>query len=138
LSIALPGEIHRNLLGDFDLMTPKQLARALDAYGQAHPEAHLRVYEVPQIAGSLRRSRPVRGSAETFVKTRRYLATLLAIQPEALLLDWIDYEAFDKWTLGLDATRIAPTEWPLNAADIYSPASTASSTFSDSSGLRAK
>ena len=32
---------------------------AVDTYGHAHPELQLRVYEVPQIPGTLRRSRPL-------------------------------------------------------------------------------
>ena len=121
LNIVLPVTPHRNILADFDMTTPKGLARQLDAYGQSHPEANLRVYEVPQIPGTLRRSRPLRGSAETFVKTKRYLATLLAIQPEAIFADWIVYETKGKWTPGLDATAITPSEWQLLTAPTIPP-----------------
>jgi len=104
LGTVLPGAFHRAKVADFDMTTPKTLARQLDAYGHAHPEIHLRVSEIPQIPGTLRRSRPLRGGAETFVKTKRYLATLLVVQPEAILADWIVYEAKGKWTPGEDAT----------------------------------
>jgi hypothetical protein len=107
----LPGVFHRAKLADFDMTTPKGLARQMDAYGQAHAEIGLRVYEIPQLPGTLRRSRPLRGSAETFVKTKRYLATLIAIQPEAILADWIVYEAKGKWRPGVDATVISPGDW---------------------------
>ncbi len=112
LSFVLPEEepsiLRRNVLGDFDMTTPKNLARELDAYGATHPDANLTVYEIPQLPGTLRRSRPLRGSAETFVKTKRYLVTLLVLQPEILLMDWILYESKDKWTAGLDATALRP------------------------------
>ena len=106
LSTVLPGVFHRAKLADFDMTAPKTLARQLDAYGNAHPEMHLRVSEIPQVPGTLRRSRPLRGGAETFVKTKRYLATLLVLQPEAVLADWIVYEKKGKWTPGKDATPL--------------------------------
>lgn len=60
-----PGAVPRaDHIADFGLMTPKQVARSVGAYGEKHPEADLRVLEVPQVPGTLRRSRPVRGGAE--------------------------------------------------------------------------
>jgi hypothetical protein len=147
LNTVLPGTFHRNNIADFQMMSPKQDARLLQAYGEAHPEAGLRVYEVPQIAGTLRRSRPVRGAAETLIKTKRYLATLLVIQPEVVLGSWIIYETKGKYTVGLDAVTLAPRDEfgvrgarSMEAAEsgVYSPASTSSNTASDLSGLRAK
>ena len=119
LDLVLSAPLPRNKLGDFDLMTPKQLARGLEAYGQAHPEASLHAYVIPQLPGSLRRSRPLRGSSETFVKTKRYVAALVVLQPEALLLNWIDYEAFDKWKPGCNARPLTPQT--LAALDTASP-----------------
>ena len=121
LNVVLPGTPHRNILADFDMTTPKGLARQLDAYGQSHPEMNFRVYEIPQLPGTLRRSRPLRGSSETFVKTKRYLATLLVIQPEAVFADWIAYEAKGKWTPGLDAKIVAPSSWQAVSAPTIPP-----------------
>ena len=100
LNIAMPGVFHRNNVADFQMMSPKQLARLLDAYGRAHPEVHLQVSEIPQVPGTLRRSRPVRGAAETLLTTKRYLATLLVIQPEIVLASWVIYETKVKSTPG--------------------------------------
>lgn len=112
LRLALPpGVIHRNRLADLDMTTPKQLAREVDTYGRKHPELHLSVYEVPQLAGSLRRSRPVRGAGEALLTTKRYVAALIVLQPEFVIADLIAYERRGKWTLGLDAQRLAPEDW---------------------------
>jgi hypothetical protein len=157
LSVAYPGILRRNVIADFDMTTPKNLARLMDAYGQTHPEAHLQVTEIPQIPGTLRRSRPIRGSAETFVKTKRYLATLLVIQPEVMLADWVAYESKGRWVPGKDAQRgsmaILGTvlSWGAPRSDswareattssdqqTYSAASTSSRTASPSSGFLAK
>ena len=119
LSVVLPGVFHRAKLVDFDMTAPKTLARQLDAYGRSHSEIHLRVAEIPQVPGTLRRSRPLRGGAETFVKTKRYLAALIVIQPEAVLADWIVYEKKGKWTPGKDANLLtanslqSTSEWAL-------------------------
>jgi hypothetical protein len=116
LNTVLPRTFHRNNAADFQMMSPKQLARLIDAYGLSHPEAHITVYEVPQLPGTLRRSRPLRGAAETLLKTKRYLATLLVIQPEALLASWIVYEKKGKWTPGQDATQLSPGQLPTLSA----------------------
>lgn len=112
LRIALPRQqIHRNVLADFDMTTPKQLAREVDDYGQAHPEIHLAVREIPQLPGSLRRSRPLRGAAESLVKTKRYLAALVVLQPEVVVVSLVAYEKRGKWTPGLDAEPTSPMDW---------------------------
>ena len=121
-----PAILHRNFLADFDFTTPKNLSRRLDTYAQAHPDLDLQVYEIPQIPGTLRRSRPLRGSAETFVKTKRYLATVLVLQPEVILTDWILYESKGKWTPGRDASIVSPTDWPITTQP---PSPTASTPF---------
>ncbi len=119
LRIALPpATVHRNVPADFDMTTPKTLAREVDGYGVAHPELHVAVYEIPQLPGELRRSRPIRGAAESLLTTKRYMATLLIIQPEIILAAWIDYEKHGKWPLGQDAVAVAPDFWsPATAPD---------------------
>ncbi len=112
LRLALPPEvIHRNVPADFDMTTPKNLARQVDTYGHQHPELHLAVYEVPQLPGTLRRSRPMRGAAESLLFTKRYLAALIVLQPEVIVTSLIVYEKRGKWTPGLDAQIITPDHW---------------------------
>ncbi len=112
LRIALPpATIHRNVPADFDMTTPKQLAREVDGYGTAHPELHLAVYEIPQLPGEMRRSRPIRGAAESLLTTKRYMATLLVLQPEIIVAAWIDYEKRGKWAMGQDAVAVSPDFW---------------------------
>lgn len=112
LRLALPRDVlRRNVLADFDMTTPKTLAREVDGYGQSHPELRLQVYEVPQIAGTLRRSRPLRGAAESLITTKRYFAVVVVLQPELMLADWIVYEKRGKWHPGLDAVPATPDTW---------------------------
>jgi hypothetical protein len=128
LNTVLPETFHRNNIADFQMMSPKQDAKLLQAYGNAHLEANLAVYEIPQIPGTLRRSRPIRGAAETLLKTKRYLATLLVIQPEIVLGSWIIYEAKGKSTPGLNAQPISYNFWkpqlasnPVSSSEALSP-----------------
>ena len=99
------------------MTTPKTLAREVDNYGRAHPEIHLQVYEVPQLPGSLRRSRPIRGAAEWLITNRLYFVVVLVIQPELMLTDWIVYEKRGKWRPGADATVATPESWQTHPSD---------------------
>lgn len=112
LRLVLPPEVvKRNVLADFDMTTPKTLAREVDHYGHAHPELHLHVYEIPQLPGRLRRSRPIRGAAESLLTNHYYLTTLLIIQPEIILADTVIYEKRGKFRIGDDAQTVSPADW---------------------------
>ena len=103
INLYFPGTVHRNHIADFGWMMPKQVARSLAAFGRANPQEHLRIIEVDQVPGSLRRSRPVRGAAEGLLKTKRYLATLLVIQPEVVPAALALYLDQGRWKLGAGA-----------------------------------
>ena len=103
VNVYFPGLVHNDRVADFGLMTPKEVVRCLAAYGATHPEAKLRVYEIPQIPGSLRRSRPVRGGAEAGLKTKRYLFTLMVIQPEVPAALALLYWKHGRWSVGAGA-----------------------------------
>ena len=109
VNLYYPGTVLRgDRIADFGLMTPKQVARCVAAYGVAHPQLHPQAIEVPQVPGSLRRSRPVRGGAEAALTTKRYLATLLVIQPEVPLVLAVLYMDHGRWKIGADATPASP------------------------------
>jgi hypothetical protein len=60
--------IHRNFIADIGLMTPKQVARALVSYGKKNPELNMSAFVMPQVPGSIPRSHPVDGVAESLIK----------------------------------------------------------------------
>ena len=70
VNLLYPGLVRRNKVYDFGLMTPKQVALSIAIYGEAHSEARLAVMEIPQVSGTLRRSRPVWGVPEAGLKTK--------------------------------------------------------------------
>jgi hypothetical protein len=110
VNLYFPGTVRGgDRIADFGLMTPKQVGRSLHAFGLAHPELHPRVIEIPQVPGTLRRSRPTRGAAEAGLKTKRYLFTLLAIQPEipaGLAILYLDH---GRWQVGRNAEVEPPS-----------------------------
>lgn len=110
VNLYFPGAVHNDRIGDFGLMTPKEVARCVAAYGELHPEAHLRVLEMPQLPGSLRRSRPVRGGAEAGLKTKRYLFTLAVIQPEVPTGLAVLYLWHGRWKIGRGAELQTPEQ----------------------------
>ena len=82
LDIYLPHAIHRNFIADVGLMTPKQVARSLVSYGKKHPELNMTAFVIPQVPGSVARSHPVDGVAESLVKSKKYLLPLVILAPE--------------------------------------------------------
>ena len=82
LDIYLPHAIHRNFIADVGLTTPKQVARSLVKYGKKHPELNMSAFVIPQVPGSIPRSHPVDGVAESLVKSKKYLLPLVFLAPE--------------------------------------------------------
>lgn len=82
LDIYLPHAIHRNFIADIGFMTPKQVARSLVTYGKKNPELNMTAFVIPQVSGSIPRSHPVDGVAESLVKSKKYLIPMVALVPE--------------------------------------------------------
>jgi hypothetical protein len=78
----MPHAIHRNFIADIGLMTPKQVARSLVKYGKRNPELNMSAFVIPQIPGSVPRSHPVDGVAESLVKSKKYLLPMVVLSPE--------------------------------------------------------
>lgn len=100
VNLYFPGAVHLDRIADFGFMTPKQVVRSLSKYASTRPELGLKVWGIPQVPGSLRRSRPVRGAAEAALKTKRYLFTLIAILPEVPAGLTILYLWHGRWKVG--------------------------------------
>jgi hypothetical protein len=90
-----PKAVHRSLIGDAGIMTPKQAAKSLVNYAKRHPSLQLSGFVIPQVPGTVERSRPVRGVLEALVKTKKYilpLAPLALMHPYfggSLVIAWI-------------------------------------------------
>ena len=82
LDIYMPHAIHRNFIADVGLMTPKQVARSLVSYGKKNPELNMNAFDIQQVPGSIARSHPVDGVAESLIKSKKYLLPMAFLAPE--------------------------------------------------------
>jgi len=96
-----PHAIHRSLMADVGIMTPKQAAKSLLSYGKRHKDLQFSIFVIPQVAGTVPRSSPVRGVLESLVKSKRYavpLVTVAALHPYfegSLAFAWIEGARFN-------------------------------------------
>jgi hypothetical protein len=95
-----PGAVHRSLIADVGIMTPKQAAKSLLKYGQKH-DIGVSAFVIPQVAGTVPRSSPVRGVLESLVRSKRYavpLVSVAALHPlvgGSMILTWLQGNRFN-------------------------------------------
>ena len=79
-----PHAVRRNFIVDFGLTTPKQDAKSLTKYAKRHPELAFSTFVIPQVPGSIHRSKRVDGIAEALVKSKKHVAVLVVLSPEVM------------------------------------------------------
>lgn len=80
LNFYYPHAIHRSVIADLGVMTPKHAAKTLVRYSKHHPEMRLTTYIIPQVPG-LKRSKPVHGVLESLVLAKKYVTPVLLFHP---------------------------------------------------------
>jgi len=75
-----PKAIHRSIIADLGVMTPKQAAKSLVHSVRRHPEMQLTTFIIPQVPG-LKRSKPVHGVLESIVLAKKYVTPVLLFHP---------------------------------------------------------
>jgi hypothetical protein len=76
-----PKAVTRGIVADFGITTPKRVARSLSKYSRRHAELEFVSRVIPQVPGSMRRSKQVHGMAESVFKAKKYLVPLAFFQP---------------------------------------------------------
>jgi hypothetical protein len=76
-----PKAAKRSVIADLDVSTPKHTAKSLTQFSKKHPELQFTAFVIPQVPGTIRRSRPARGLVESIVKAKKYELPLLALHP---------------------------------------------------------
>ena len=76
-----PKAVSRGIVADFGITTPKRVARSIVKYSRWHPDLRFVSLVIPQVPGTIRRSRPVRGIAESVLKAKKYVIPLAFFQP---------------------------------------------------------
>jgi hypothetical protein len=96
-----PHAIHRSLIADVGIMTPKQAAKSLLSYGKRHRDLQFSIFVIPQVPGTIPRSRPVRGVLESLVRSKRYAVPLVSVAVlhpvigGGLAFAWLDSSHFN-------------------------------------------
>jgi len=105
-----PHALHRSLVGDLGVTTPKQIAKMMVKYSHHHPELESSGFLVPQVPGAVRRSKPVHGVLESVMAAKKYMVPLVVLNPYiggGLLAEYFGHRRFDpaRNALILDSAR---------------------------------
>jgi hypothetical protein len=76
-----PKTLHRNLIADAGITTPKQDAKLLVRFSTHHPELQSSSFVIPQVPGTMPRSTPVHGVVESVLKSKKYLLPVAVLHP---------------------------------------------------------
>src|SRR6202051_2546947 len=81
LNFYYPKSLHRSLVADVGITTPKQIAKMLTKYGANHRELEFSRLIISQVPGSMPRSTNVHGVVESFFKAKKYIVPSLVVSP---------------------------------------------------------
>lgn len=81
LNFYYPKSLHRSLVGDLGITTPKQMAKMLTKYSEHHPDLQFSRLIISQVPGSMPRSTNVHGVVESFFKAKKYIVPSVVVSP---------------------------------------------------------
>jgi hypothetical protein len=73
--------VSRSIVADLGITTPKRVAKSIAKYSRQHSDLEFVSLVIPQVPGTIRRSKPVRGTLESVVKAKKYVIVLAIFQP---------------------------------------------------------
>jgi len=76
-----PKALHRSVVADVGITTPKQMANIMVKFSSRHPELKFSRYVVPQVPGSAARSTAVHGVVESFFTSKKYIVPSAVASP---------------------------------------------------------
>jgi hypothetical protein len=76
-----PKALHRSVVADVGITTPKQMAKTMVKFSARHPELELSRYVIPQVPGTEARSTAVHGVVESFLKSKKYIVPSAVVSP---------------------------------------------------------
>jgi len=98
LDFYYPHALHRSLIGDLGVTTPKQSAKMMARYSHHHPELQSSNYLIPQVPGTIRHSKPIHGVLESVMAAKKYMVPLVVLNPYlggGLLVEYFGHRRFD-------------------------------------------
>ena len=120
INLYYPHALHRSVVADLGVTTPKQIAKMLAQYSHRHSELTTSSFVIPQVPGTIRRSKPVHGVLESVLAAKKYMTPLLLLHPYisgGVLAAYFGHGRFDpsRHALVLDSSNRLGA--PLTAAD---------------------
>jgi hypothetical protein len=76
-----PKALHRSIVADIGMTTPKQMAKTMIKFSARHPQLEFSRFVIPQVPGSVARSTPVHGVVESFMKSKKYMVPSAVASP---------------------------------------------------------
>ena len=76
-----PKTLHRSVIADVGITTPKQIAKMMTKFSARHPEIHSSRLVIAQVPGSMPRSFAVHGVVESFFKSKKYIVPSAVVSP---------------------------------------------------------
>ncbi len=76
-----PKAVSHGFITDLEVTAPKHVSKSLIKYSKNHPDLELTRIVFPQVPGTMRRSRPVRGVLESLFRAKKYMVALAAFHP---------------------------------------------------------
>lgn len=76
-----PKALHRSVLADVGITTPKQMAKTLTKYSARHPKLRFSRIVIAQVPGSMPRSSTAHGVVESFFKSKKYIVPSAVVSP---------------------------------------------------------
>jgi hypothetical protein len=81
LNFYYPRSVHRSLMADVGMTTPKQTAKMLIKFSDRHPQIQFSRIIIAQVPGSMPRSSKVHGVVESFFTSKKYIVPTAVFSP---------------------------------------------------------
>jgi hypothetical protein len=81
LNFYYPKSLHRSVVADVGITTPKQMAKMLTKYAGRRPEIQSSRLVISQVPGSMPRSSAVHGVVESYFKSKKYIVPSAVVSP---------------------------------------------------------
>ena len=81
INFYFPKALHRSIVADVGITTPKQMAKTLIKFSGRHSQLQFSRYVIPQVPGSEARSSRVHGVVESFLKSKKYIVPSVVVSP---------------------------------------------------------
>ena len=76
-----PKALHRSVVADIGMTTPKQMAKMLIKYSAHHPQLKFSRVVISQVPGSIPRSSTVHGVVDAFFTSKKYIVPSAVVSP---------------------------------------------------------